>query len=141
MRLTANLIARTPCRGVRLPKADAHADKIRFQEHAELDRLAAAMPVSSQQETHVAGVLGLRRSEVVRVRVGRPDFLKRTFSVVETIAEVHGVCHVAKVKTKRAAGTIGVPPFIVETFCAHSCGGLAATPPSPTAFVNSATMA
>ncbi len=84
----ADLISRSPCRGVKLETLDR--PEIRFLEREELDRLAAAMPVDYRAMIYVAGVLGLRWSEVIGLRVGRIDFLRRSLTVAETIAEVNG---------------------------------------------------
>lgn len=105
-------IARSPCRGVRLPGANAEADEIRFLERAELDRLADSMPPDLRAMIYVAGVLGLRWSEVVGLRVSRIDFLKRTVSVVETIAEVDGKLSVAPVKTKASRRTLAESAWV-----------------------------
>lgn len=115
----ADRIARTPCRGVKLPAADVDADDIRFLERDELNRLAEHMPADVRPIVYVAGVLGLRWSEVVGLRVGRIDFLKRTLSVVETMAEVNGKISVAPVKTKASRRTLAMPPFLVEMLAAH----------------------
>jgi integrase len=115
----ADRIGRSPCRGVKLPRTQADADEIRFLEREELDRLARHFPADLRAMVYVAGVLGLRWSEVVGLRVGRIDFLKRTVSVVETIAEVGGKLHVAPVKTKASRRTLAVPPFLVEMLAKH----------------------
>lgn len=65
------------------------------------------------------GFLGLRWSECVGLRVGRIDFLKRTLTVAETIAEVGGVLVPAPVKTKASRRTLAVPPFLVDLLAAH----------------------
>jgi integrase len=116
----ADLIGRSPCRGVNLPKDDVAAvADIRFLEREELDRLAAAMPREYRAMTYVAGVLGLRWSEVAGLRLGRINFLKRTLSVVETIAEVHGELLRAPVKTKASRRTLAAPTFVVELLAEH----------------------
>jgi integrase len=115
----AERISRTPCRGVKLPAADVDADEIRFLERDELNRLADHLPPDLRAMVYVAGVLGLRWSEVVGLRVGRIDFLKRTVSVVETMAEVNGKISVAPVKTKASRRTLAMPPFLVEMLAAH----------------------
>ncbi len=79
-----------------LPPDDASAGRIRFLEREELDRLAAAIPEDYRALVYVAGVLGLRWSECVGLRVGRIDFLKRTLTVAETISEVGGVLAAAR---------------------------------------------
>ena len=82
----ADLLVKSPCRGVRPPAA-------RKEERPEvspqdLDRLAAAMRPEFRPVVYVAGVLGLRWSEIAGLRVRHLDFLRRTLAVTETIAEV-----------------------------------------------------
>lgn len=89
---------------------EADGDEIRFLEQGELDGLAAAMPEDYRAMVYVAGVFGLPSSEVVGLRVGRIDFLKRTVSVVETMAEVSGKVVPTPVKTKASRRTIKAPP-------------------------------
>ena len=57
---------------------------------ADVIRLAQAMPVEYRPMIYLAGVLGMRWSEVAGLRVGRLDFLRRTVSVTETLSEVEG---------------------------------------------------
>jgi integrase len=58
----ADLLAVSPCRGVNLP---AHARKeIRFLSADELERLAREIPEAHRPTVYLAGVLGLRWSEV-----------------------------------------------------------------------------
>jgi integrase len=68
---------------------------------------------------HVAGVLGLRFSEVAGLRVKRLDFLRRTLAIVETLAEVSGKLMFAEPKTKMSRRTLTVPPAIMEMLAEH----------------------
>jgi integrase len=120
--LAVDLIGRSPCRGVNLPRVDGtEAGEIRFLERDELDRLADIVPDEYRSMIYVAGVLGLRWSEVAGLRVGRIDFLKRTLSVVETIAEVHGELLRAPVKTRTSRRTRQRPVGWWESRCDARC--------------------
>lgn len=68
----ADLISRSPCRGIRLPSTDRQPPRVLTAD--ELHRLAAAMPVEWRPMVYVAGILGLRWSEVAGLRVGRGGF-------------------------------------------------------------------
>ena len=68
---------------------------------------------------YVSGVLGLRWSEVVGLRVRSVDFLRRTVTVSETLAEVNGHPLVADVKTKAARRTLGMPTELADMLAAH----------------------
>ena len=63
---------------------------------------------------YVAGVLGLRWSEVAGLRVGRIDFLRRTLEVAETCAEVEGKIVLADVKTRSSRAPFSIPEFLVN---------------------------
>jgi integrase len=115
--VAADLLAVSPCRGVRLP---AHARKdIRFLSADELERLADAMPKQYRPMVYLAGVLGLRWSEVAGLRAGRIDFQRKTLEVVETCTEVNGKVVFGPVKTKSSRRTLNVPPFVVDILAAH----------------------
>jgi len=113
----ADLIAVSPCRGVRLPPDRRR--KLRFVSSEELIALGKAMPVEYRPMVYLAGVLGLRWSEVVGLRVGRIDFLRRTLEVAETCAEVEGKLMFADVKTQASRRTLTIPPFLVAMLAEH----------------------
>jgi integrase len=113
----AELIARSSVRGVRLPAE--HRPEPRFLSHEELHRLAAAIRDEYRPVIFMAAVLGLRWSEVAGLRVGRIDFLRRTVTVVETIAEVEGRLMSAPPKSKASARTLSAPAELLEMLAEH----------------------
>ena len=113
----ADLIGRTPCRGVKLPAERREGP--RFLTSEELGRLADATPVEYRPMIYVAGVLGLRWSEVAGLRVGRCDFLRRTVTVAETLSEVEGRLLFADVKTRSSHRTLTAPAELMEMLGAH----------------------
>ncbi len=68
---------------------------------------------------YLAGVLGLRWSEVAALKVGAVDFLSRRLAVTETVAEVDGRLVVAPVKTAASRRTLSLPPFLVDVLAEH----------------------
>ena len=82
------LIGRSPCRGIDMPAA--RAAEPRFLSVDELHRLADSTPADYRMMIYLGGVVGLRWSEVAGLRVGRVDFLGRSVTVAETLAEVEG---------------------------------------------------
>jgi len=68
---------------------------------------------------YVSGVLGLRWSEVVGLRVCRLDFLRRTLTVAETLAEGEGWLVSAEPKTKASRRTLGVPSSVMDMLAEH----------------------
>jgi integrase len=113
----ADLLAVTPCRGVRLPPQTR--GEIRFLSSQELERLAVAVPLPYRAMIYLAGVAGLRWSEIAGLRVGRIDFLRRTVSVVETCSEVEGRLIFADVKTPASRRTVAIPAFLIEVLAEH----------------------
>jgi integrase len=112
-----DIIAKSPCRGVRMPP---HQRKeIRFISPDELEILAAAMPLEYRPMIYVAGVLGLRWSEVAGLRVGRVDLKACTLRVVETLSEVEGKVSFAEVKTPASRRTLSIPKFVSSMLAEH----------------------
>jgi integrase len=116
----AELIAVSPCRGVKLPAV--RRDELRFLSAEELVALGDEMPPEYRPTVYLAGVLGLRWSEVAGLRVGRIDFLRHTLAVVETCAEVAGKVTFADVKSPSSRRTLGVPPLLAAMLAEHLAG-------------------
>lgn len=127
----ADVLARSPCRGVKLPAADADAGASAHRRRAEeqrrtartpddLRRLADALPAEYRPVAYVAGVLGLRWSEVAGLRVGRLDLAARTLTVAETTAEVNGrLVPAADAKSRAGRRTLAVPAFLADLLAEH----------------------
>jgi len=86
---------------------------------AELERLSAAMRPQYAAMVYVAGVLGLRWSEIAALRVRHLDFLRRKLTVEDTIAEVSGRLLAATTKTPAGRRTLSVPPFLMAILAEH----------------------
>jgi len=114
----AELLTRSPCRGIRLPVA-GRLREIHYLDAAEIGRLAGATPVEYRPMVYLAGVLGLRWSEVIGLRVGRVDIASRTVEVTETLAEVEGLVLRADVKAAASRRVLDVPPFLVAMLAEH----------------------
>lgn len=118
----ADLLVRSPCRGVKMPP---HRRKeVRFLSPEELERLAEALPLEYRAMAYVAGVVGLRWSEVAGLRVGSVDLPNRTITVRETLAEVEGRVAFADVKSPASRRTVSMPGFVASTLAKHllRCG-------------------
>jgi integrase len=114
----ADVLAVSPCRGVRLPAAQPRR-AMRFLSAEELSRLADETPADYRPMIYLGGVLGLRWSEVAGLRVGRLDFLRRTLEIAETCAEVEGRVFVADVKTRASRRTLRMPAFLMDSLAQH----------------------
>lgn len=113
----ADLLVRSPCRGIRLPNTEKRARAA--LEAEDLERLASGMRPEYRPVVYVAGVLGLRWSEVAGLRVRHLDFLRRTLTVSETITEVNGKLLPASTKSAAGRRTLAVPPFLMATLAEH----------------------
>jgi len=113
----AELIRRSPCRGVKLPPE--RRAQPRFLSLAEIHRLADAIGDDHRALVYVAAIVGLRWSECAGLRVRSCDFLRRTISVVETVAEVGGVTMDADVKSHASRRTVTVPKSVMDMLAEH----------------------
>ena len=130
----ADLIARSPARGIRV-SAGPHRERPTLTLE-ELDRLAAAVPAEYRALILVAGLLGLRWSECVGLRLGDVDFLRRTVTVRQTIAEVEGRLIVAETKSRSSRRTLSVPSFLVGELAQHLAANRPGTNPGDLVFTN-----
>ena len=113
----ADLVVKSPCRGVRLPSGKRRERATLTPE--DLERLAAGMRQEYRPIVYVAGVLGLRWSEVAGLRVRHLDFLRRTLTVTDTVAEVSGRLLPATTKSPASRRTLAVPPFLMAMLAEH----------------------
>jgi integrase len=67
----------------------------------------------------VAGVLGLRWSEAIGLRISDVNFLGRTVTISQTISEVGGRLEIAATKTQASRRTLSVPDFLLAELAAH----------------------
>ena len=114
--VNADLLAASPCRGVKLP-AKRPTDK-RVLNIGELHRLADVMPELDRPIVYLAAVTSMRWEEIAALRVGRLNFMSRSpsLAVVETYTEVGGF---HDVKTPAGRRTIQLPPFLVAMLAEH----------------------
>lgn len=113
----AELIARSPCRAIKLPRVDSANHRI--LEPSELRRLADALPVEYRPMVYLAGVLGLRFGECAGLRVGRLDFFARTLTVAESVGEVGGRLVAGDPKSKASRRTLSVPEPLMNLLGEH----------------------
>jgi integrase len=113
-----DLIARTPCRNVRLPEIRDVRARVNFEDVSELHRLADAMKSEYRPAVYL-GALGLRQAEVFGLRVGAIDFARGTLSVAETLNEVKGDFVSGTGKTRNSIRTLEVPVSILDLVGRH----------------------
>lgn len=129
----SDLVARTPCRGIKLPPA-SHTER-HIVTADELAALAEAIGADYGLMAYLGAVLGLRWGEVAGLRVGRLDFLRATLTVAEQVTQgPGGATTVGAPKSAAGRRTLAVPPELMDRLAAHlSRRGL--TGADPAAFV------
>jgi integrase len=115
--LERDLIARTPCRGARLPSVepvDGHL--ITAEELADLaNGLGSYGPMA-----FLGAVLGLRWGEVAGLRVDRVDLLRHELTVAEQIVRGKGgVSFPGPPKSRAGRRTMTMPAWLSEMLAAH----------------------
>ena len=109
----------SPYRSPRLPHTDQlERPRLTFEQQRVL---SAAMQEQYRIMVFLGGVLGLRFSEVVGLRVGDIDFLARPpcLKVDQPIVEVNGKPGPSRGKTPGSRATLTLPPFLVQLLAQH----------------------
>ena len=114
----SDLIARTPCRGIKLP-ATWHAER-HIVTADELAALGRALGDDYGLMAYIGAVLGLRWGEVAGLRVGRLDFLRATLTAGEQVTHGRGgVTTVGAPKSAAGRRTLAVPSELMDLLTAH----------------------
>lgn len=113
----ADLISRSPVRSIKLETAPPCERPTLTPE--QLDALASEVPGRYRALVLLAGVVGLRWSELVGLRAGSINFLARTVTISETISEVGGRHAVAITKSKSSGRTLSLPAFLLDELAQH----------------------
>jgi integrase len=130
----AGLIARSPCRAIRLPRVER--EEMRFLDPAEVARLANAIDSRYRALVLVGAYGGLRIGELAGLQRRRVHLLRGTVEVVEIAVEVSGQLHIGPPKTRASRRTVGLPRRVVAeldhhlaTYVAADAGALVFTAP------------
>ncbi|HVR79668.1 MAG TPA: tyrosine-type recombinase/integrase [Acidimicrobiia bacterium] len=112
------VIARTPCREIKLPTNDR--DERRFLSPTEVEQLAVAMKDRYRLVVLTGAYTGLRFGELAALRLDDLDLLRRTIRVDEQLSR-QGSSRMTPgpLKSKKAYRTIGIPTFLAEDLAAH----------------------
>jgi integrase len=115
--VNADMIARSPCRAVRLPKVER--EEMRFLTPVEVARLADAIDPGYRALVLLGAYGGLRIGELAGLRRRRVDLLRGTVDVAEIVVEVRGKLFIGPPKTRAGRRTVGLPRTVVEELAAH----------------------
>ena len=120
-------IGRTPCVGVKLPRAQSR--EMKFLTADQVESVAEAYGEFSLL-VYVLAYTGIRWGEAAALRRGRCDLLRRRLHIVESMAEVGGVKYVGPTKTYQKR-QVGLPGFLAKMLAEH----LESVPTDPEALV------
>ncbi|MFQ5966979.1 MAG: tyrosine-type recombinase/integrase [Acidimicrobiia bacterium] len=121
--LDSDLIARTPCRGIHLPKGEQ--EEMRFLTTEEVADLAAAIDSRYRSLVLTATYSGARFGELAALQVSRLDLLRGTLTVAQQLTEVRGRTVIRPPKTAASRRQIALPRFLGQVLEEH----LGAHPP------------
>jgi integrase len=114
----ADLIPLSPVRGLHLEPAERRARPTITTQ--QLYELAGEVPPRFRVLVLVAGVLGLRWSEAIALRVSDLDFHKHRVAVARTVQEVSGrVRIVDATKSEASRRTVSAPAALMEELAQH----------------------
>lgn len=113
-----DLVARTPCRGIKLP--EVHEADCHIITASELASLSEALGPGSSLMPYLAAVLGLRWGECAGLRVGRIDFLRSTVTVAEQRTRGSaGAMVTGAPKSRAGRRTVSVPTALMTALGDH----------------------
>jgi integrase len=112
------VIARSPCRGVKLPAVEElHRPRLDADEVAAL---AVELGIDYAPMAYLGAALGLRWGECAGLRVGRLDFMRGTVAVAEQITRGEHGRHVSgEPKSDAGRRTLTVPTPLMEMLSGH----------------------
>jgi integrase len=115
--LDADLIGRSPCRGVKLPSVEQSEHHIVTAD--ELARLALELGDRYRALAYTAAMLGLRFGELAGLRVGRLDLLRGTVTVAESLGEARGELVSGPPKSAAGRRTLSIPRSLASMLSEH----------------------
>ena len=114
--IDCGLLDRSPCAGVKLPRAVPAEMSCLTAD--EVERLAGAVPSAYRPLVHVLAYGGLRWGEAAALRRHRCDLEGGRLIVAESLADVNGRAIFGETKTHRVRKT-RIPDFLVEELRTH----------------------
>jgi integrase len=113
-----DLIARTPCRGIKLPAIEPVVRHVITAE--ALEALADELGPNLGPMAYVGATLGLRWGEVAGLRIGRLDLLRNEIKVVEQVVRGRGGrSTLGPPKSHAGRRTMTMPVWLSEMLAEH----------------------
>ncbi|MGB5168950.1 MAG: site-specific integrase [Acidimicrobiia bacterium] len=130
--LESGLIARTPCRSIKLPPNARR--EMRFLSTDDVAEVADAIDSPYRVLVLAAAYTGCRFGELAGLRTHRLDLAGRSLTVAESLSDVNGHLGLTQPKTAAARRQIALPKLLTDELAQH----LTQHPPGPEGFVFSA---
>jgi integrase len=130
----AEILGRTPCRGVRLPLVEVR--ERRELGAGDVERLAFAVPESYRALIYIGAMLGLRWSEAAALRVKHLDLPRRVITVTEGLHETSAGMTVEPPKSAASRRRFTIPVPLAHMLAHHlAARGLSGADPDAFVFV------
>lgn len=116
--LDSGLIARTPCRNIKLPpKAQT---EMRFLSTGEVAEVADAIDTPYRALVLTAAYTGCRFGELAGLRAHRLDLARRSMIVAESLSDVNGHLGLTQPKTAAARRQVALPKLLADELTRHT---------------------
>ena len=122
------LIPANPFEGLKLPRIER--EEMRFITEAEVRAVADAIDPRYRGLVLLGAFGGLRIGEMLGLRWGNVDLLRRQVDVRETLVDINGTIRIGPPKTPASVRSVKVPAFVCEELAR-----LAVTPVDPSHLV------
>ena len=113
----SDLIARSPSRGIHLPKPDQR--EMRFLDQVEVAALIDAMDPRYSALVAAGAYTGARFGELAALRTSRLDLLRGSMTIVEQLTEVKGQLILRPPKTQASRRQIALPRRLRDILAEH----------------------
>ena len=115
--VAADMVARSPCRGVKLPVVEPARARV-LSAH-DLRRLKDELPIQYRAMVTLGANLGLRFGETAGRRVGRLDLKAGILHVEEAVGEANGVLFTKPPKTSAARRSLPLTAAVIDELRLH----------------------
>lgn len=115
--VNADVIGRTPCRGIKLPALRSQEKRVVAPD--ELHRLADNIGDRWRVLVYLGGLMGLRFGEAFALRPADLDLDLVELAVTRTVIELDGRLDIGPPKTRASIRTVVMPAPLVDELRAH----------------------